>query len=91
MEERIKMAKEILKFSATWCEPCKALQSTLDEMDLQVSMISYDIDSPVGMEKTTEYKIRSVPTMILLKDGVEINRTFGALSKEKITKFLEKE
>jgi thioredoxin-like negative regulator of GroEL len=85
------VSKEIIKFSASWCQPCKTLQKTLDGMDLQLSVITYDIDSSIGLDKTSQYKVRGVPTMILLKDGVEINRASGALSKEQITKFLEKE
>jgi thioredoxin 1 len=68
-----------LKFGATWCGPCKALEPKIKKMEEEfpsVSFKSVNVDDDPALAK--KYQIRSVPTVILLKDGREINRVNGA-------------
>ena len=78
------MSKDILVFSASWCNPCKSLKKALQEM--QVDYQSIDIDADVVLAK--HYNIRSVPTSIILKDGVEIARKNGFTTKELYLEFI---
>ena len=55
---------EVLKFSATWCGPCKILATTLKGM---VGITDIDIEK--DMEKARKYNVRSVPTLVFLKNG----------------------
>lgn len=73
---------EVKKFSAVWCGPCRALAPVMNEIKGQfnnVKFTDYDVDE--AYEAATEYGVRSVPTVVLVKDGVEINRFTGMSSK----------
>jgi thioredoxin 1 len=73
---------EVKKFSASWCGPCRALAPVMNEIKGQfnnVTFTDYDVDE--AYEAATQYGIRSVPTVVLVKDGVEINRFTGMSSK----------
>ena len=63
---------EVLKFSATWCGPCRVLAQTLKDVE-GITNIDIDKDS----ETPKKYGIRSVPTMVFLKDGKEVHRQSG--------------
>jgi thioredoxin 1 len=66
------MSVEVLKFSATWCGPCRVLAQTLKDVE---GITNIDIDK--DHETPKKYGIRSVPTMVFLKDGVEVHRQSG--------------
>jgi thioredoxin 1 len=70
MENKI----EILKFSATWCGPCRVLAQTLKDVE---GITNIDIDK--DRETPAKYGIRSVPTLVFLKDGVEVHRKSGSI------------
>jgi thioredoxin 1 len=67
-----------VKFGATWCPPCKTLGKTLGKMESEfptIRFLSIDIDDEPTQAK--DYRIRAVPTVILFRDGQEINRIVG--------------
>lgn len=66
------MSIEVLKFSATWCGPCRVLAQTLKDVD---GITNIDIDK--DHETPKKYGIRSVPTLVFLKDGKEVHRQSG--------------
>lgn len=80
--------KQLLKFSATWCGPCKSLAGSLKHANLgDVELVEIDIDD--NMEKAQQYNIRGVPTMVLLEDGVEVKRQSGVLMADQIEEFIK--
>ncbi len=73
----------IIEFSADWCAPCKALKPTLnklseEETNVLIGMIDVD-DNP---DISIEYNIRNVPTTIFFKDGKEVHKIVGNVSKD---------
>ena len=86
-EEFIRADECLVQFSATWCGPCKALTQTLQSSELTIPIGKVDIDDAPAL--STEFKIRSVPTLILFRNGKEVNRTMGAKPMSKIKAFLE--
>lgn len=66
---------KILRFTASWCEPCKALSKSLEEANLNVPIEVIDID--VFPETAIDYSVRSVPTLVLTVDDKEIKRLVG--------------
>ena len=72
----------VKKFSAAWCGPCRALAPVMNEIKGQFSNVKfeeYDVD--VAYEEATKYGIRSVPTVIIERDGKEMERFTGTSSK----------
>jgi thioredoxin 1 len=72
----------VKKFSAVWCGPCRALTPVMNEIKGNYSNVKfeeYDIDEYSDI--TEEYGVRSVPTVIIVKDGIEVNRFTGLSSK----------
>lgn len=67
--------KKILKFSATWCQPCKMLAKNLEQAQLTVPVEEIDVDEMGDL--SAEYKIRGVPTLVMLESGKEIKRVSG--------------
>lgn len=79
--------KEVLKFSASWCGPCKALTMTIASAgDLGVTITEMDVDEQLTL--AAKYDIRSVPTMIMMEDGVELKRKTGAMNLAQLKEFL---
>ena len=58
----------VLKFSASWCNPCKNLQKSLQENGDVLKYKVEDIDIDESLEESQKYGIRSVPTIVLLDD-----------------------
>jgi thioredoxin 1 len=72
----------VKKFSAVWCGPCRALAPVMNELKSQFSNVvfeEYDVD--VAYDEATKYGVRSVPTVIVEKNGVEVERFTGVSSK----------
>ena len=67
--------KKILRFTASWCAPCKALAQTLENIETNIPIEVVDID--VHSEIATEYGIRSVPTLVMLDGDIEMKRMTG--------------
>ena len=72
------MEIEVLKFSATWCGPCKVLATTLKDA---AEIKSIDVEQ--DQETARKYNIRSVPTLVFLRDGKEVHRVSGSMPLEK--------
>ena len=74
---------KILKYSASWCSPCKTLKTLLNGFDL---FEIEDIDVDENPEKTLEYNVRNVPTLILIdEDEKELWRHSGIIDKVRLT------
>ena len=68
----------LLDFYATWCAPCKALAPSLTKFAAntpEVSVVKIDIEQ--HPELTKQYEVRSVPTLVLVKDGKVVKTRIG--------------
>ena len=75
----------LLDFYADWCGPCRMVLPLVDEIaaerdDLLVGKINVN-DNP---DLAEEFKVMSIPTLVVMKDGQVVNRVSGARSKEAI-------
>jgi len=71
-------------FFATWCGPCKLIAPILDqlagELAPQAKLVKLDVDQNKEMSKA--YDVKSVPTVIIFKNGEIVDRIVGALPKD---------
>lgn len=80
---------KLLKFQAAWCGPCKALSMTLKDVEHPLVEQMEEVDVDKNTQLAQQYGIRSVPTMIIVnEEGLELRRSNGAVSKDKIVEFL---
>lgn len=69
----------LVDFFATWCMPCKMLSGVLEEVSTlaveYADIVKVDIDENMPLAK--EYGVMSVPTMVVMKNGIEVERMVG--------------
>jgi thioredoxin len=67
-----------IKFWATWCQPCKLFAPTVEKLDEEFENIEFlSIDAEQVPEIVKRYKVRSLPTIIIVADGEEVERIQG--------------
>ena len=72
--------KRVLRFTASWCQPCKTLAKNLESVNnidkTSIEVIDIDVHPEVAMD----YGIRSVPTLVMLNENIEVKRFSGVRS-----------
>jgi thioredoxin 1 len=81
----------LVDFSATWCQPCRAIAPLVDQLageyQGRVKVTTVDIDeSPATAQK---FRIRGVPTLLMIKEGKVVGQQVGAVPKAKIQQLIE--
>lgn len=82
--------KTVVDFYATWCGPCKMLSPIFEELSNEIKsteFVKVNVDEHEDLCK--EYKVMSIPTIILFENGIEIKRNVGFIPKEKLKDFIE--
>lgn len=82
----------VVDFFADWCGPCKALAPTLEEvakdMGGKVKIVKMNVDD--SPDAPGKYGIRSIPTLILFKDGQVVTQNIGGMPKTQLQQWVEK-
>ena len=70
------MSKKLLRFTASWCGPCKSLAQNLEvaNIGLPIEVIDIDVDGALAQE----YGVRGVPTLVMLDENIEVKRLVGS-------------
>ena len=79
----------LIDFYADWCNPCKILSPIVEEVaeendNIKVVRVNVANSENLAME----YGAYSIPTLVVIKDGKEINRSIGVISKEEVLKLV---
>ena len=85
--EEVSNGVVLVDFYADWCGPCKMMGEILETME-DVNILKVNTDEYT--ELALNYGIMSIPTLILFKEGVEVDKLIGLQSKTDITEFIEK-
>jgi thioredoxin len=82
----------LVDFWAEWCAPCRMLAPTVEAVGEQyfesADVVKLNVDDNPAMAQ--RYGIKGIPTLILFKEGKEVERIVGATSKESISRIIEK-
>lgn len=75
----------LLDFWAAWCMPCRMLSPILDEIaeetdEFKVCKINVDEEGDLAMQ----FKVMSIPTLVVMKNGEEVNRSLGVIPKDDV-------
>ena len=75
----------LLDFWASWCGPCRMIAPILDEIaqereDIKVVKINVDEEGELAMQ----FKVMSIPTLVVMKNGVEVERSLGVMPKDDV-------
>ena len=82
----------LVDFWAEWCAPCRMLAPTVaavaEHYGDNASVVKLNVDD--NPSTAQRYGIKGIPTLILFRDGKEVERMVGATNKESITRMVEK-
>lgn len=73
---------KVMVYSALWCQPCRMLKPIIEKVKASfpsVELVSVDIDE--SPEKAVEMNVRSVPTLVFIKDGNVVDTVIGLVSE----------
>ena len=83
----------VIQFSASWCAPCKALKPVMDKLSDEykdrANFYITDIEES-GINTGSAAGIRGVPTVIIYKKAIEVDRMTGGVPENKMREFLDK-
>tara|TARA_B100000029_G_C17549638_1_gene949629 strand:+ start:1032 stop:1352 length:321 start_codon:yes stop_codon:yes gene_type:complete len=81
----------LIDFWAEWCGPCKMIAPALEELSIEmegsVKIIKLNVDE--NTQTAVKYSIRSIPTLMIIKDGKVAGQYIGAASKAQIEEFIK--
>ena len=80
----------LIDFWASWCGPCKMLSPIIDELaqevssDVKICKLNVDDERELAME----FQVRSIPTLVIIRDGKVVTTSVGVKSKAEILSML---
>jgi len=91
-QQKTKGKVVLVDFWASWCAPCRMMAPVLNDVASELNGNSHigKVDIQQYQSLANQFKVRSIPTLVLLKNGKEVNRFVGIKSKEFLLKEMAK-
>jgi len=88
--EKIEKGTVLIDFYSDSCIPCKKLNPVLSELETELAdkVSVFKINTNFDLEVAQKYEVKSTPTLILFKDGTEVDRKSGFQSKDVLISWL---
>ena len=91
-EEKVLQAqgKVLLDFWATWCGPCRMIAPIVEEIAAEnpaITVGKVNVDEEMALAR--QFKVMSIPTLVVMRNGQVVKKTTGALPKEEILDLLK--
>ena len=90
IKELINEGFVVLDFYANWCGPCKMLAPFLEELSSEMNYKLVKIDVDTYGDLAREYKVMSIPSVFIYKEGVLMTSFVGFKNKEELKELLSK-
>jgi thioredoxin 1 len=74
--------KEILYFSAPWCGPCRNFKPIMESVSNSMPVRFINVDE--NPQLAAQYSVRSVPMLVFLKNGQEVDKSVGVLTESQV-------
>lgn len=85
-DEVVSKGTVLVDFFAVWCGPCKMLAPELEKVSSKITVVKVDVDE--NLELSRRFGVMSVPTLVLFKDGKQVNMNIGYMPAEEIEKWI---
>lgn len=93
MQEVLEDSLAVVDFSATWCGPCQMLAPVMEEVsnELEGQVEFYGVDVDANSNLAQQYKIMSVPSILVFKKGEKVAQTVGYQDKDALLEFIQQQ
>ena len=88
LKDVVSSGRFLVDFYATWCGPCKMLESVLEGLEDKINIVKVDIDKFPNL--ASEYRVMSVPTLIFFVDGEKKEEVIGYHDEDQLLEVIAK-
>lgn len=88
LKDVVSSGRFLVDFYATWCGPCKMLESVLEGLEDKINIVKVDIDKFPNL--ASEYRVMSVPTLIFFVDGEKKEEIIGYHDEDELLEVIAK-